>query len=112
MSRWDPRPREGASPLFIFLEPLWVRRLPDGLAVASLPCLSQLKLEIIQSFWRHATQETPTPGFQHLPLFPGSSWHAARGSQACSTSATPNVASPKRLSLGPVSAAGYPSAVC
>lgn len=99
-------------PLFIFLEPLWVRPLPDGLAVASLPYLSQMKVETIWSFWRHATQETPTPGFQHLPLFPGSSWHAAQGSQACFTSITPNVASSKRLSLGPVSAADYSSAVC
>lgn len=112
MSRWDPRPTEGASPLFIFLEPLWVRPLPDGLAVASLPCLSQLKLEIIRRFWRHATQETPTSGFQHLPLFPGSSWQAARGSQACSTGIAPNMASSRRLLLGPVSAAGYSSAVC
>lgn len=52
-----PGPQRGPH-LFIFLEPLWVRPLPDGLAVASLPRLSQLKLEIIRSFWRHATQET------------------------------------------------------
>lgn len=59
MSSGDPRPTEVASPLYLPAA-LSSRSpsLPDGLAVASLPHLSWLKLGVLGSFWRHATQET------------------------------------------------------